>query len=193
MAQFIAFDQNVEVNRQTVLSIVNALDRGKETRIEILKKNGINPESGEWFSQQAWLNAFKEIANSLGDMNLFMIGKAIIENAEFPPMKNLEEALQSIDIAYHMNHRLDGKIMFAPQSGKMIEGIGHYHLKSFDEKSKSAVMVCDNPYPSKFDEGIITQIVRKFKPVGSRENVALDLTKDSRVNGGESCTYIIHW
>ena len=54
-------------------------------------------------------------------------------------------------------------------------------------------MVCNNPCPSKFDEGIIIQIVRKFKPMGSRENIKLDLTQESRKNGGNSCTYIINW
>ena len=193
MAQFVAINENVEVNRQTVLSIVNSMEKNKDNRLEILLQNGINPEEKEWFNQQKWLNAFKTISDKLGEMNLFLIGKAIIDNAKFPPIKNLEEGLNSIDVAYHMNHRINGKVMFDPVTGKMLEGIGHYKLIEFNEKERKAIMVCDNPYPSKFDEGIITQIVRKFKPTGSRELIKLDTSKGSRKSGGDSCTFIITW
>jgi hypothetical protein len=193
MVQFVAKNKDVEVNKQTVMSVVNAMENGADKRLAILNRNGIFPEQKEWFKQQDWLNAFKEIAASLGDMNLFLIGKAIIENAKFPPIKNLEEALRSIDVAYHMNHRLNNKAMFDPISKKMTEGIGNYTLTSFDAEKSEAIMVCDNPYPSKFDEGIITQIVRKFRPPGTRESIKLDINKESRLKGGESCTYIITW
>lgn len=193
MAQFIAFDQNVEVNKETIMSVVNSMEKGKETRIGILEKNGINIEKKEWYSQQSWLNAFKEIAATLGDMNLFLIGKAIVDSAKFPPIKNLEEALRSLDVAYHMNHRINGKVMFDSQTGTKKEGIGHYKLTDFNDAGKHAVMVCDNPYPSKFDEGIITQLVRKFKTTAATESIKLDLAKETRIRGGRSCTYNITW
>ncbi|MFC2103961.1 hypothetical protein ACFLS4_01250 [Bacteroidota bacterium] len=193
MAQFEAINKDVEVNKQTVMSVVEAMDHGKNERLNILLKNGINLDKEEWFNQQKWLDAFKDIAISLGDMNLFMIGKAIIDNAKFPPIKDLEEGLRVIDVAYHMNHRLDGEVMFDGATGKMIEGIGHYSLTEFNPIDKIAFMVCDNPYPSKFDEGIITQIVRKFKPSGARDKVSLDLSKECRLKGGNSCTYKIIW
>ena len=193
MAQFIAFNQEVEVNRQTVLSVVNSMEARKEARLDILKKNGIDTENNDWFLQQSWLNAFQDIATMLGDMNLFLIGKAIIDNAEFPPINNLEEGLRSIDVAYHMNHRLNGQVMFDPTTGKTTDGIGHYTLKQFDDEQRAATMVCTNPYPSKFDEGIITQVVRRFKPARSTDKVELDLGQGSRTEGGESCTYLITW
>ena len=193
MAEFIAINKNVEVNKQTVLSVVNSMDKGKETRLSILVDNGINPEEKEWFNQQKWLNAFKDIAVKLGDMNLFLIGKAIIDNAEFPPIKDLKEALMSIDVAYHMNHRLDSTIMFDSNTGKITEGIGHYKLAEFNEKERKAIMICNNPYPSKFDEGIITQLVRKYRPKMARETIQLDKSKETRKTGSDSCTYIITW
>ncbi len=193
MAQFVAINKDVEVNKQTVLSVVEAMEQGRDKRVNILIKNGIDLEKKEWFNQQKWLDSFKDIAVSLGDMNLFMIGKAIIENAKFPPIKDLEEGLRVIDVAYHMNHKLDGKVMFDGKTGNMIEGIGHYSLVEYNSKDKTAVMVCDNPYPSKFDEGIITQIVRKFKPSGARDKVSLDGSKETRTKGANTCTYKISW
>ena len=194
MAQFIAINKDVEVDGGTTLAFVNSMRKGKDARLAIMEKHGIIPEIGKWYSQQAWLDAFKEIADTVGDMNLFLIGTAIIENAQFPPINNLEEGLRSIDVAYHMNHRLDGHVMFNPHNGSMIEGIGHYSVVSYDGKARKAVMCCDNPYPSKFDEGIISQIVQLFKPADSQhQEVKLDVTKERRTAGGDSCTYLISW
>ncbi|MEN7551230.1 hypothetical protein AAG747_25150 [Rapidithrix thailandica] len=182
MAQFKAFDKNVEVNGQTVLSVVNSLNFGKESRLDILAQNGIeNPESGKWYKQQLWLNAFQEIHKVLGDNTLFMIGKAIPQNADFPKeIDTLRKALLSVDTAYHMNHR----------GGE----IGNYQLVAFDEQNRKAVMICNNPYPSEFDRGILTSMVRKFRPKDSYKcDVVLDVTKASRLEGGESCTYLITW
>ena len=193
MAQFEAFNKDVEVNAQTVASVVNAMEMGKETRTSILKENNIDLSTQKWFKQQDWLNAFRQIAEEIGQMNLFQIGKAIIDNAQFPPISGLEEGLRSIDVAYHMNHRLNGKELFNPATGQMEEGIGHYQLTEFDTEAKKAVMVCNNPYPSKFDEGIIVQIVRRFKAKPGRESVTLDPTKPTRTKGADSCTYNISW
>ena len=181
MAQFIAFDKNVEVNGQTVLSVVNAMEFGKEVRLQILSEVGIIPEPDKWFNQQKWLDAFKAISERIGDKTLFLIGRAIPENAKFPPeIDNLEKAFAAIDVAYHMNHR----------GGE----IGHYNLVSFDKSKREAVILCNNPYPSEFDRGIISTMLRRFKPKDSiNYEVNLDVTKESRKEGGESCTYLINW
>lgn len=124
MAQFVAFEKGVEVNGQTILSVVKAFADGQETRAEILCAHGIkNPEAGKWYSQQAWLNAFKELSCSMGDEILFNIGQAIPLYAVFPTDNDtLENALHSIDQAYRINHR----------GGE----IGSYRLVEFKEKEK---------------------------------------------------------
>lgn len=194
MAQFIAFNPTVEIDGGTVLSFVNSMRKGQEKRLEILKKHGIIPGEKEWFIQQDWLDAFKEIASSVGDMNLFLIGTAIIESAQFPPINNLEEGLRLLDVAYHMNHRLDGVVMFDPKTGAIKEGIGNYQLVEYNAKNQTATILCNNPYPSKFDEGIITQMVRKFKPANSAfQSVKLDVSKETRTNGADSCTFLVTW
>lgn len=192
MAEYIAFNPKVEVNRQTVLSVVNSMDFGKEDRLALLKKNRINPDEKEWFNQQDWLDTFKDIADKFGYKNLFMIGKAIIKNAEFPPMNNFEEALHSLDIAFHMNHRLDNEVMFDPETGKKIEGIGHYKLTQYNPQEKSAEMHCYNPYPSEFDRGVITELARKFTNF-IQVRVDRDETKETRMAGASSCTFKVYW
>ena len=145
MAEYISFNKNVEINLQTVLSFVNSLKTGQELRKSILLKHGIDIKNGEWFLQQKWLDAFREIGNDLGEINLFLIGAAIIDNASFPPINNLEEALRLLDVAYHMNHRLNDTIMFDETTGEIMEGIGNYKLVEYSADEKNAVIVCNNP------------------------------------------------
>jgi hypothetical protein len=64
----------------------------------------------------------------------------------------------------------------------------------FDAVQRKAVILCRNPYPSDFDRGILAAIVERFKPADSvTTDVTLDLTKESRLNGADSCTYLISW
>ncbi|MFP4091793.1 MAG: hypothetical protein ACLFUB_19100 [Cyclobacteriaceae bacterium] len=182
MAQYVSFAKGVEVNGQTILSFVNALPIYKSNMLDILIKHGIKDlEADNWYPQQAWLDAFKEIGEKYGSNTLFAIGKAIPENAKFPPeIKGLENALSAIDMAYHMNHR----------KGE----IGYYKLIEFNSKLRIALMECKNPYPSDFDKGIIATMSRRFKPNDAIvTNVELDRDKPSRLNGANSCTYKISW
>ncbi len=195
MAQFIAYNKNAEVTGEAILSVVNAIPIGKDLRLKILRKQGIDPEPGKWYPQQAWLDAMKEIHDKIGKYNLLVIGKAIIQNAVFPPINNLEEALKLLDVAYHMNHRIDGRVLFNPETGEIFEGIGHYKLVEFDKEKREAVMVCDNPYPDDFDKGIIVSLVRRYKPEDSlvMEEVTIDETQETREKGADATTYLIRW
>jgi len=180
MAQFKAFAAGVEVNGETVLSVVDGMGAFQSKAIQILAENGIsNPQAGKWYSQQAWLDAFKVIAEKMGGATIFLIGKGIPKNAQFPSdIDTLDKALASIDIAYHMNHR----------GGE----IGSYRYEKLTERS--AKLTCRNPYPCDFDRGIITTMVQKFKPKGVLNiKVRHDDTSPCRKEGADSCTYFIEW
>lgn len=182
MAHFIPFDEKVEVKGEAILSIVNAFVSKEQKMKEILKNNGIeNPQSGNWYSQASYLNGYKEIGKTFGPAILFRIGTVIPDNAVFPSNVNsIEKALNSIDIAYNMNHR-NGEI-------------GYYKVMEFDKENRRAVMKCKNPYHSIFDRGLILAMLIKFMPKDSTNfDVVLDKTKENRLNGGDSCTYNIYW
>ncbi len=179
MAQFIAFDAGVEVNGQTVLSVVEGSVM-KEKAFKLLEKHGIvNPEPGKWYNQQAWLNAFKEIADTIGPRTLHAIGRKIPDTAQFPPtITSVEEALASIDSAYHRNHRY-GRI-------------GHYAYA--DAGERAARITCDNPYPCDLDQGLIEAMAMRFMPEGSiLVNVEHDSDSGCRKIGDESCIYRVTW
>jgi hypothetical protein len=181
MALFKAYDPKVEVNGETVLSVVNGVGVFTSAAKKVLKDCGIDdPKPGQWYPQQAWLNSFKSIAEKTGKATLKGIGRSIPENAQWPPEVNsIESGLRSIDMAYHMNHR-NGNI-------------GNY--KFTKTSPNSAVMVCDNPYPDYFDMGIIESVCQKFSKPGesAKVRVKIDETKPSRDKGEQSTTYIIEW
>jgi len=180
MAMFQAFEPGVEVIGRAVYTIVDAMGVTRGLALLILRQNGIDaPQPSEWYSQQDWLNAFRDLSAQLGSASLWKIGLKIPENAIFPQeIESLEGALRSIDVAYHMNHR----------GGE----IGHYTVQEFGPHS--AVMVCNNPYPCDFDRGIIEAMANRFRPdPAGRVRVVHDDTQPCRKEGGESCTYLLSW
>ncbi|TAL38998.1 MAG: hypothetical protein EPN93_02670 [Spirochaetes bacterium] len=194
MAQFKAFTANAEVNGETVLSIVDGMGNFKDRAMKFLDEQGIkSPEPGKWYSQQAWLNAFEAIAKATGDYTLFNIGKKIPENAKFPPqIDDIEKALSAIDVAYHMNHRINNEVLFNPNTGAMKEGIGHYAFEKTGERKMK--LVCNNPYHCDFDRGIIDAMSQRFKPAGvPLVMVRHDDTQPCRKKGADSCTYLVSW
>jgi hypothetical protein len=190
---FQAINPKVEVNGETVLSVINGMGFAKAAGKSILSDNGIvDPKPGQWYLQQAWLNAFKEISEKIGDATLKAIGKSIPESAQFPPeIDSIEKALFAIDVAYHMNHRLDGIPLFDPATGKMTEGIGHY--KAEKKADTLITIICDNPYPDAFDLGIIDTMAKKFPRNAQFIKVQQLYASGSRTKGDKESVFEISW
>ena len=193
MAEFLSFDKRTEVNGQTILSVIDGM-RGFETSArKILFENGIeDPMPDRWYSQQAWLNAFKQIALKIGDVILINIGKRIPDNARWPEhIDSIRSALESIDIAYHLNHRIGENILFDEKKGTVLSGIGNY---TYEEISDNSVkMICNNPYPCSFDKGILKAVALKFKPLGYTVLFKEHVADGCRKRGSDTCTYYISW
>lgn len=180
MKVFKAASPTVEVNGETVYSIIDGMGAFKSKAIKILSENGINdPKPGNWYNQQAWLNAFKAIAEQIGSSTLNAIGQKIPENAKFPPeINDIHKGLAAIDIAYHMNHR-NGNI-------------GNYKYDKINDKSVK--ITCTNPYPDEFDKGIIVAMTRRFKPAGvTNVNVKIDESQPTRTKGADSTIFLVTW
>lgn len=177
MTQFEAHEESVEVNGQTVLAFLDGVPSAFEDKTaSILENHGIeDPHPDEWYPQQAWLDAFKEIADTVGKNTLTNVGKAIPDNAEWPSgVDSVEEGIESIDAAYHMNHR----------SGD----IGHYLVESVGETE--AEIRCTNPYPCAFDQGIIEGVAQEF---GDGLPHLEEIGDECRESGGKECTYLLTW
>ncbi|BDU73016.1 hypothetical protein [Mesoterricola silvestris] len=179
MKTFEAASQEVEVNGETVLSVVAGLSFGADRARRVLASHGIeDPQPGAWFPQQRWLDAFREIAGTLGPNTLYAIGLRIPDRALFPEgPASMEEALAAIDTAYRMNHR----------GGP----IGSYRFQALGPRCGR--VVCDNPYPSDFDRGLIMAVAERHKPRGSTPEVTLEPDLPTRKTGGETCTFRVTW
>lgn len=187
------FEEGIEVLGTSMISVIASLpsvpfivDRYFiDVGLPIPAK--LEPEA--WYSQAKWLKIFKLISDKTGPNTLLNIGKKIPENAVFPlNISSIEEALQSIDIAFHMNHRnAKGQVLY--DNGKLLEGIGHYNYIKKTNENK-ITMVCNNPYHCDFDRGIISAQAFKFKP---NAIIMHDDSKECRKLGADSCTYNITW
>lgn len=196
MAQYKAMAPGIEVNGETVLSVVTGMGVFANTARSILSSNGIvDPKPGQWYPQQAWLDAFHQISLQVGPAVLYQIGKSIPTSAQFPPqISDIESALAAIDIAYHMNHRKNGTPLLDARTGTLHEGIGHYAVAISQRGEQRARMVCDNPYPCEFDRGIIDAMAKRFKPASSAQvRVEHDESGPCRKKGAEACHYTVTW
>jgi hypothetical protein len=169
----------VQVNGQTVLSVVKGMGAFVQRGSEILEQHGIKaPEPMAWYPQQAWLDAFQEISKSIGSRTMSQIGQSNPNSAKFPPgIDSVEKGLNSMDTAYHMNHR----------GGE----IGHYTFTKTGEKK--GVMECRTPYSCDFEGGIIQAIVKRFGPSGTTPKIVHDDSTPCRSKNGDSCTFSISW
>lgn len=182
MTQFRVFEDGVEVNGQTVLSVVEGAGEVssvfEDRALKMLAENGIeDPQADEWYPQQAWLDAFQDIADSIGSQTLRNIGKKIPENADWPPdVDTVAGGLESINQAYHMNHR----------GGE----IGYYEFEATGDAEGE--VHCKNPYPCDFDKGIVESVTEEFSPDGAFVDV-LEESETCRNDGGDECVYSVMW
>jgi hypothetical protein len=180
MAEFRSFSPDIEVLGKAILSILGGMDVAQTRAVRILEQNGISSLTADrWYPQQSVLNAFKTIFEKVGPSTVRMIGRKIPETAEFPPAINsIESALQSIDMAYRMNHRGASKM-------------GVYLYESTGKRS--ARLVCENPYPCAMDTGLIEGMGDRFMPKDSIRVRVEHMAGECRHKGGESCTYSVIW
>ncbi|PTL81823.1 hypothetical protein [Vitiosangium sp. GDMCC 1.1324] len=197
--QFIPFEEGIEVKGHSVKSVVDGFNTFAVLGSAYLLDEGIgtpapnglaNLDLEGWYPQRSWLLCFQQIGKQLGDGLLMQVGMAIPRNAVFPEgIEDIHEAIRSIDVAYHMNHRKNGRPMFDPESGRMQEGIGHYGYEPVPGKRK-IICLCENPYPCAFDHGLLTAMAQRYQ---SNARVTHDEAGPCRKQRGDRCTYVVSW
>ncbi len=197
--QYKVFEPGVEVSGASLGAIVEGFKKYPTVAMKYLSKFGLvksapgkqqEVDKSGWYPLEDWLAAYEGIANEIGVNSLYGIGKSIPEAAVFPPfVKDIHSAIASIDVAYHMNHRKHGEVMFNPETGQMLEGIGHYKYQPVANENR-IVCVCENPYPCDFDRGLVTAMANRFEPLA---RTAHDNEAPCRKNGADSCTYVVWW
>jgi hypothetical protein len=196
--QFRPFEPGIEVWGICVEPFVEAFKLFPSVAMKRLVSHGIGTLKGKdvvidrqaWYPQDEWLKAFEDISTSVGPRATFQVGQYIPRHAVFPPtVTDIHSGVISVDVAYHMNHRKNGKVMFDPTNGQKLAGIGSYGYQAAPGERKIHC-VCKNPYPCEFDKGILTSIVQRFEKTAK---VAHDDRAECRKNNADSCTYLITW
>jgi hypothetical protein len=180
MALLQAHNQNVEISSVAINSLVNALGPFKNNVRKLLAKQGIEDLTpGKWYPQQAFLDAFKNLPSKVGDQTVIKVGMNLARNLKFPPdIDSIGKALSLMNVAYQEYYR-NGDI-------------GNYKFRETGERE--CTMFCSSPYPCAFDQGVLTEICNRYKPVDS-ERVSIEHSSATgcRQTGGLACTYIIRW
>jgi hypothetical protein len=147
-------------------------------------------DGSRWYPLERWLNVMKRIEKEFGHLLLYQTGMATPKNAVFPPtVTDIHSALKCMEVAYHMNHAVQGEPMFNPVTGEIREGIGHYGYAHAPGKNLITIE-STTPYPCDFDQGIIIAMAQRFQPTALLSH---DASKPCRKSGGESCSYHVTW
>jgi len=182
MTKYKAYSPNAEVLGRAVLVVVYAMPAYEGRVREFMTEEGIGGVGpDDWVLQQSWLNVLGKVTDAFGDYTLRSIGTSIPDHALFPPsVKDFRSAMEALDEAYYLNHK----------GGD----IGHYRLDLADVDSHRAIMECRNPYPPYFDLGIISALCAKFPPsISATCKVDWEQGHLSRLDGGETCRFLITW
>lgn len=148
----------------------------------------VHPET--WYPLRGNLRALERVQKEFGELVLRQTAASVPKNARFPPtIADIQTGLESVNVAYHMNHARDGQPMFVLETRQMLEGIGDY-LCTRTEGRREILCRCTTPYPCSFDQGLLLAMAQRFEPSASLTH--LDSTR-CRNQGGPSCTYAITW
>lgn len=177
MGRSISIQTGIEVLGQAILAVVNSVESGRETMLNFLRRNGITDLlPNRWYSFDKYLAAYSELAQNMGNGIFYVMGIVMVENLFPESIKSLDKGLQEIDELYRTNHQ---------------GGIGYYKLVQFNAMDRSAIMKCNTPYPVEFNNGIMTAVLKKYRPHSKSKCVAT-LTHD---HGAplSSVNYLITW
>ncbi|HEV8248267.1 MAG TPA: hypothetical protein VGP93_20970 [Polyangiaceae bacterium] len=188
-----------EVTGSIVRSTTDAFRLFPDIALKTIAKHGIGKTGlrgelileEEWYPLAPWLECFVDIEETVGGSKMFEIGKHVPKNAALPKTINdISSALASLDVAYHMNHRKSGRVMFDPATGAKTDGIGHFLPTVEKDRNRITLVADDVPYPCNCDRGIILGFATRFEPKAS---VTHPLESGCRRKGDRSCTYVVEW
>jgi hypothetical protein len=142
-----------------------------------------------WLPLRRVLDVFNEVGREIGGDVLLRVGRGVIDNAVFPPTINsVETCIESVQIAYRLNHRRNGKPYIEQEEKAIVDDIGYYAPQRLAGERRYRV-VSRTVYPCRFDQGVLLGLAQKFEP---RARVAHD-DGPCRARDGEHCAYIITW
>lgn len=178
-------DPNIEANGRTISLVSDGLrelsDDAHSTGQDILASYGVREtEPDGWYPLGDWVTALEEIADALGDDAIRHLGTKIPERADWPSgVESVSAGFSTINEAYQRNHRGGDP--------------GYYRVQERDDREIS--VVCANPYPCLYDEGIFRGVLQEFSHNYSYSPMVFihETSDHCRSDGGDQCTYRVSW
>jgi hypothetical protein len=172
---------DVQVAAGAINAFLDAFGAYRSRGVKVLARHfgvdTLSSEPGSLYPVEKLLDGMRELQSQFGRSFITRIGQAIYERTAFPPnLDSVPAALAAADTAYYMNH--------TNGAGKL----GHYTWAL--EGPRAGRMICDNPYPCSFDQGIFAGIAAQFGQVAKITHVD---EATCRHTGGDQCTYLIEW
>lgn len=148
--EFICNDPTATVRAANVQATIDAFRLVPLMARRIVEKHHLNLADlrpDKFVLVQHWLDALKEIQHAVGNDKLRAVGRAIVENADFPPhFADAESMLLASDEIYQLNHRGE---------------VGRYDVVRLPD---SRIRVrCETPYPRMFEWGVIEGMTKNNK------------------------------
>ncbi|WP_394844418.1 serine/threonine protein kinase [Pendulispora brunnea] len=174
----------------------------------ILAKHGLGrfsqmgrfiPDARAWWPREAFVAALREIGEAVGPAKMVEIGQLKAKLHCAPPRLaadgsapafplDIRSALKMVDVAYHLDIRVHGKLAFDVATGQMLEGVGN--LRYGGEIAPNCIAIeCSTPYPCEIDLGVGMAMCRRFEPLAIVEHAPGGCRKD----GAEQCVYHVTW
>lgn len=133
--------------------------------------------------------ATNDLIAIVGRQKAFEIGLKFVDHVRHPEgATDIASAMQIFDNGYHLNHLKNGVPMFDPETGTMIEGIGHY--KCTMTSKHRAVMEVDTPYDCDLDRGIMQGWARLFEKSALVTHLEPSVCRKNR---SPRCRYEVSW
>jgi hypothetical protein len=173
---FVCNDPKAMVRAANVQATIDAFRLVPIMARRIIEKHDLNLadlRQEKFVLVQRWLDALKEIQQVVGDDKLRAVGRAIVENADFPPhFVDAETMLMASNEIYQLNHRGD---------------VGRYDVKRMPDNV--IVVRCETPYPRMFEWGVIEGMTKNNRYIHPGR-FQVDY-KDGPLTGDLTCTLYV--
>jgi hypothetical protein len=147
---FVCKDPKAQVRAANVRATLDAFKLVPSLGQRLIKKHKLNVEDlqpDRYVLVQHWLDALQEIQFEVGREKVRSVGRAIVENANFPPhFLDAETMLLASNDIFLMNHR---------------GNVGRYVVTRMPDYGLR--VQCETPYPRMFEWGVIEGMTKNTK------------------------------
>jgi hypothetical protein len=189
--------EGVEVRGEVIIGIKEVLENStyRSKGISLKPFNLDTAKPNQWYPLKNLVDFFTYIEESNNSVILQKIGAEVANKALWPDtVQTIRAALESVNLAYHMNHRRNGLELFDYKKGVVIEGYIGHNILEVDDKKETVKYICGSFYPSDFDLGMAKQVVKIFgKNAIAALSVKRDASKPSRKKGDTTCTFNLNY